>query len=81
MFLLCINTEQTGRMSVRKGEEVTDLEIRKTVFKHKLLYKDIAARIGISAETMSRWINVKMTDWQRELVIETIADMVAEKQE
>ena len=81
MVLVCIETEQTWRMSVRKGEEVTDLEIRKTVFKHKLLYKDIASRIGISAETMSRWINVKMTDWQRELVIETIADMVAEKQE
>ena len=54
-------------------------EIKKTVFKYKLLYKDIAKRVGITPETFSRWLNTEMKDWQRELVSETIADMVAEK--
>ena len=61
-----------------KEKKLDNNEIRKTVFKYKLLYKDIAKRIGITPETMSRWLNTEMTDWQRDLVSETITDMVSE---
>ena len=72
--------EQNGRSenSFGKENELDNNEIKKTVFKYRLLYKDIAKRIGITPETMSRWLNTEMKDWQRDLVSETITDMVAE---
>ena len=64
---------------VRKGEEVTNEEIRKSVFMNRLMFKDIAKRINVTPETLTRWMRTEMTDWQKELVNNTIADMVAER--
>jgi uncharacterized protein YjcR len=67
--------------SFGKEKKLTNEDIRKSVFMNRLTYKSIAAKIGITPETITRWMRQEMTDWQKELLANTIADMVAEKQE
>lgn len=54
-------------------------DIRKSVFMNRLKFKDIAKRIGITPESMTRWMSEELTDWRKELIEQTIADMVTEK--
>ena len=58
---------------------MTNEEIRKSVFMNRLTYRKIAAKIGVTPETITRWMREELTDWRKELMEQTIADMVAEK--
>ena len=66
-------------ISVRKGVEVTNEEIRKTAFMNRLKMKDIAIKAGIKPDTLSHWMLEELSGWRKELIEKTIADLVAEK--
>ena len=65
---------------MERRKKLTNESIRKSVFMNRLMFKDIAKKIGIAPETLNRWMRKEMTDWQKELVEKTIADLVAEKE-